>query len=187
MLASRERGISRTRETTGGSNVEAQRGGTDFIRESQERYLPGPRYFEHIWQEYERKGKFAAPGSVVQLTHSLQQEQKRREAAKENRASRLPKNVLIDNLLELFQYYKYWGLRELKQKTNQPDAYLREVLNEIATMWKSGDLNGKWELKPEFKERDAVTNYAEGMAPEAADSDADLGEDDDENETFEDV
>lgn len=90
-------------------------------------------------------------------------------------------------LLDLFQYYKYWGLRELKKKTNQPDAYLREVVGEIATMWKSGDLNGKWELKPEFKERDAVANYAEGMAPDAVDSEADLGEDDDENETFEDV
>lgn len=90
-------------------------------------------------------------------------------------------------LLDLFQYYKYWGLRELKKKTNQPDAYLREVLNEIATLWKSGDLNGKWELKAEFKERDAVANYAEGMAPDAVDSEADLGEDDDENETFEDV
>ena len=120
------------------------------------------------------------------LTFS-QQERKRREAAKENRASRLPKNELIDMLLDLFQYYKYWGLRELKKKTNQPDAYLREVLNDIATMWKSGDLSGKWELKPEFKERDAITNYAEGMAPEAVDSEADLGEDDDENETFEDV
>ena len=54
-------------------------------------------------------------------------------------------------------------------------------------MWKSGDLNGKWELKPEFKERDAVTNYAEGMAPDAVDSEAELAEEDDENETFEDV
>jgi len=42
-------------------------------------------------------------------------------------------------------------------------------------------------LKAEFKERVAVANYAEGMAPEAMDSEADLGEDDDENETFEDV
>jgi hypothetical protein len=54
-------------------------------------------------------------------------------------------------------------------------------------MWKSGDLNGKWELKAEFKEGNTVTNFAEGMAPDAADSEADLAEDDDENETFEDV
>lgn len=90
-------------------------------------------------------------------------------------------------LLELFRYYQYWGLRELKKKTNQPDAYLRDVLNEIATMWKSGDLNGKWELKPEFKERDAVANDVEGMAPDAEDSEPEVAEDDDENETFEDV
>lgn len=89
-------------------------------------------------------------------------------------------------LLDLFQYYRYWGLRELKRRTNQPEVYLREVLSEMAILWKSGDLNGKWELKPEFKEQDTLT-IAEGMAPEAADSDADLGEDDDENQTFEDV
>jgi transcription initiation factor TFIIF subunit beta len=91
-------------------------------------------------------------------------------------------------LLDLFQYYRYWGLREIKVRTKQPDAYLREVLNEIATMWKSGDLNGKWELKPEFKEKDAPNNYAGDMAPDAVESEVDIVvEDDDENETFEDV
>jgi transcription initiation factor TFIIF subunit beta len=140
-----------------------------------------------VGQDANRQGKLAAFHQPRQLSHSWQQEQKKKEAAKENRASRLPKNELIDILLDLFQYYKYWGLRELKKKTNQPDAYLREVLTEIATMWKSGDLNGKWELKPELKEREDPASFAEGMAPEAADSEADLGEDDDENETFEDV
>jgi transcription initiation factor TFIIF subunit beta len=161
-----------------------------------------PKEVAQISFENLKDARYLAPGTVTaygktvsakvsQLISSRiyphsqlqQQEQKKRAAAKENRAARRPKNEVIDLILELFQYYQYWGLRELRQKTKQPDAYLREVLNEIATMWRSGDMNGKWELKPEFKERSQFAKGAEGMAPDVPDSD----EDDDENETFEDV
>jgi transcription initiation factor TFIIF subunit beta len=40
------------------------------------------------------------------------------------------------------------GLREV---TNQPEAYLKEVLEDMAIMNRSGPYNGKWSLKPEIK------------------------------------
>ncbi len=120
----------------------------------------------------------------------LQQKlQAKRNAAKENRAARVPHNVLNDALLQLFREHRIWGLRDLKKRVEQPEAYVRQVLEGIATMWKSGDFNGKWELKPEYKERDAGFMNTTTVAPEAGESDLDPSgmDDDDENEAFEDV
>jgi transcription initiation factor TFIIF subunit beta len=112
-------------------------------------------------------------------------------AAKENRAARVDRNVLIDKLLDLFKKYKIWALRDLKARVNQPEAYLREVLSEIAVMWKNGDWTGKWELKKEYQELDAKLMNPESslVAPAAEDSEMDRSgmDEDDENETFEDV
>lgn len=72
----------------------------------------------------------------------------------------------------------------------QPEAYVREVLQEVATMWKSGDWNGKWELKNEYKESDADLMNTTTVAPEAVESEPGTPsgmDDEDENEPFEDV
>jgi len=119
-----------------------------------------------------------------------QQIQARRTAAKENRAARVPRNVLIDKVLDLFKEHRIWGLRDLKIKVEQPEAYVRDVLQEVATMWRSGDWNGKWELKNEYKERDVGLMNTTTVAPEAVESEAGTPsgmDDDDENEPFEDV
>ena len=128
-------------------------------------------------------------------TPSSQANQARRHAAKENRAARVDKGQLIDKLLELFRQHRIWGLRDLKAKVNQPEAYLRETLSEIAFMWKQGDFNGKWELKEEFKIGDDALLNPAGLeiAPKAEDTDADtksgmdLDDDDDVDDVFEDV
>ncbi|ETI22211.1 hypothetical protein G647_06284 [Cladophialophora carrionii CBS 160.54] len=120
--------------------------------------------------------------------------QARKRAAKENRAARVDKDVLVDKLMALFRQHRIWGLRDLKAKVNQPEAYLRETLEEIAFMWKQGDFNGKWELKDEYKQGDQMLLNPTGVeiAPKAEDTDADtksgmdLDDDDDEDE-FEDV
>jgi hypothetical protein len=39
----------------------------------------------------------------------------------------------------------------LREKTQQPEVYLKEVLSEIATLHRSGEFNGTWELMPSFK------------------------------------
>ena len=128
---------------------------------------------------------------AIELTPFLQQQlQARRTAAKENRAARVPRNVLVDKLLELFKEHKIWGLRDLKIKVEQPEAYVRDVLQEIAFMWRNGDFNGKWELKNEYKELDMGLMNSTTVAPEAVESEAGTPsgmDDDDENETFEDV
>ncbi|KEF56090.1 uncharacterized protein A1O9_07671 [Exophiala aquamarina CBS 119918] len=123
--------------------------------------------------------------------NALKNAQARRQAQKETRAARVEKHVLIDKLLELFRQHRIWGLRDLKAKVNQPEAYLRQTLDEIAFMWKAGDFNGKWELKPEYKQNDALLLNPAGVevAPKVED-DSEMeksGMDEDEDDVFEDV
>ncbi|KAF2405142.1 hypothetical protein EJ06DRAFT_552577 [Trichodelitschia bisporula] len=66
----------------------------------------------------------------------------------ENKAARIPKEDLIDLLAQKFQEFKFWGLKELKHATRQPEAYLREVLSEIAVMVKTGPAANTWTLRP---------------------------------------
>lgn len=55
-------------------------------------------------------------------------------------------------------------------------------------MWKSGDFNGKWELKQEFKNDAMLLNPTGVVAPKVEDSDVDKsGMDEDEDDVFEDV
>jgi transcription initiation factor TFIIF subunit beta len=63
------------------------------------------------------------------------------------------------------------GLREV---TNQPEAYLKEVLEEIAIMNRSGPYNGKWSLKPEFKHGSSEGGSANNAIDVDGDEDVEL-------------
>lgn len=54
-------------------------------------------------------------------------------------------------LFGLFREREFWSVKTLRERTQQPEAYLKEVLSEIATMHRSGEHNGTWELKANFK------------------------------------
>jgi transcription initiation factor TFIIF subunit beta len=117
----------------------------------------------------------------------FRQAQASKQAAKDKKTARVPKSELLDRLLACFMRHRIWGLRDIKVEVNQPEAYVREGLQDVAFMWKSGDWNGKWELKPEFKARDAqlLNPTNSGVAPEAEESDFERSgkdEDDDDDE-----
>ncbi len=44
----------------------------------------------------------------------------------------------------------YQAVVYLCEKMQQPEVYLKEVLFEIATLHRSGEFNGTWELMPSF-------------------------------------
>ncbi|EHY55964.1 hypothetical protein HRR83_006654 [Exophiala dermatitidis] len=127
--------------------------------------------------------------TMTDKANVLKNAQARRNAQKETRAARVEKHVLIDKLMDLFRQHRIWGLRDLKARVNQPEAYLRETLSEIAFMWKAGDFNGKWELKDEFKSDAMLLNPPSAVAPKVEDSDMDKSglDEEDEDEVFEDV
>jgi hypothetical protein len=54
--------------------------------------------------------------------------------------ARIPQNQLLDQLFSLFCETSHWSIRLLREKTQQPEAYLKEVLAEIAFLHNSGDV-----------------------------------------------
>ncbi|PYH41220.1 transcription factor IIF subunit TFG2 [Aspergillus saccharolyticus JOP 1030-1] len=80
--------------------------------------------------------------------------------AQENKTTRMPQNELLDLIYQAFREYKYWPFKTLKARLRQPEAYLKQTLEMVAHLVKSGDFAMTWELKPEAKE----SNYANAMA-----------------------
>lgn len=68
------------------------------------------------------------------------------------RMARMPKNQLLDLLFKLFSERERWSIKLLREKTQQPEAFLKETLSDIAFLHRSGEHNGTWELKENFKE-----------------------------------
>ncbi|KAK9466916.1 transcription initiation factor IIF, beta subunit [Lipomyces arxii] len=79
------------------------------------------------------------------------QKREKERAQAEGKAARIPKNELLDLLFKLFEEYDYWGMKGLRERTRQPEAYLKEVLEPIAILNKKGPYTSKYCLKPEYK------------------------------------
>jgi len=98
------------------------------------------------------------------------------------RMARMPRNQLLDQLFALFRETPRWGIRPLREKTQQPEVYLKEVLAEIAFLHKSGEHNGFWELKEVFKDDGMKAENVPGpsdMKMEVDDEEDDEEDDDD--------
>ncbi|KAI5960612.1 uncharacterized protein KGF55_004505 [Candida pseudojiufengensis] len=105
----------------------------------------------------------------------------------EGRAIRMPKKDLLDLLFRLFEEYEYWSIKGLKERTKQPESYLKESLDSIATLIKKGPYTSKWCLKPEYKKlRDAERAARLGLDDEQ-DKENEEDENHDDDEDMEDV
>lgn len=89
------------------------------------------------------------------------------------KAARVAKNELLDMLFACFRDYKYWSMKALRQRTQQPDSYLRSVLEECAVLQKSGRFANTYCLS------DA---YADDTFNQSKEAEAEAGEDEDEDE-----
>ncbi|KAF4615823.1 hypothetical protein D9613_012434 [Agrocybe pediades] len=95
------------------------------------------------------------------------------------RMARIPYNQLLDLLFPLFKENPRWGIRPLRQRTQQPEAYLKETLQGIAFLHKSGEYNGLWELTNEFKDK---ADQADLPPPALTNMDDVKSEEDDDDE-----
>lgn len=75
----------------------------------------------------------------------------------------MPQNELLDLIYQSFREYKYWPFKALKARLQQPEAYLKQTLEMVAHLVKSGDFAMTWELKPEAME----SNYANALYQDA--------------------
>ncbi|KAJ2892279.1 putative transcription initiation factor iif protein [Zalerion maritima] len=104
--------------------------------------------------------------------------QKKQEA----KATRVSQGELRDMLNACFKKFTYWSMKALRAETQQPEAYLRENLELIAELHKSGSFANHWSLKEEFRSSSATG--ANAVAPIAsADPDGSEFEGDEEDAT----
>lgn len=69
----------------------------------------------------------------------------------ENKATRWPENQLMDALAKCFSEHKFWSIKAFRGKIPQPEAFLRECLDKIAVLHRSGTFANHWSLKPEYQ------------------------------------
>ncbi|KAI5957467.1 hypothetical protein KGF57_003161 [Candida theae] len=106
----------------------------------------------------------------------------------DGRAIRMPKQDLLDLLFRLFEEYEYWSIKGLKERTKQPESYLKESLDSIAILIKKGPYTSKWVLKPEYRKlRDAERAARLGLNEEDQGKENEEGEGENEDEDMEDV
>ncbi|CAG8984215.1 hypothetical protein HYALB_00004198 [Hymenoscyphus albidus] len=101
------------------------------------------------------------------------------------KTARMPQNELLDRLFSCFSRHRYWPMKALRQELQQPEAYLRETLDRIAILHKSGPFATNWGLKPENRQEN-YSEIADTVAP-AEDAEMDDEDDDDVDMKFEDV
>ncbi|KAJ8453732.1 hypothetical protein ONZ51_g13432 [Trametes cubensis] len=103
-----------------------------------------------------------------------------------DRNVRIPRPKLLDMLFSLFEEKLRWPLKMLRERTQQPEAYLKEVLSEIAYPHRVGEHRGAWELSASYRYRkqtgaDVVENPTALASAEAFEEDVD-GDDDEDDE-----
>lgn len=113
------------------------------------------------------------------------------------KAARMPQNELLDLIYDCFKEYTYWPFRSLKDRLRQPDTYLKETLEMVAVMLRTGTHASQWQLKPEAREGRYAESGLFDKAKEEAAPDAgpglsfdgvdDMEEDDEDMMEMEDV
>jgi transcription initiation factor TFIIF subunit beta len=97
----------------------------------------------------------------------------------ENKATRWPENQLLDAIARCFSEHKYWSVKAFRGRIQQPEAYLRETLDKIALLHRSGTFANHWSLKPEYE---GIMASLPKPADDAAVVRADVPSDDEEDE-----
>ncbi|TGZ83306.1 transcription initiation factor IIF, beta subunit [Ascodesmis nigricans] len=112
----------------------------------------GPKYHTKRMHEDVRPNLLAA-GTTGSAGKQFQQFIKPTQTARkatDPKAFRMSRQDLQSSLFSCFQQHEYWSMKALRERLAQPEAYLKEVLDEIGIMHKSGSFSGKWSLKPEY-------------------------------------
>lgn len=91
----------------------------------------------------------------------------------EGRAVRMPRKDLLDLLFRLFEEYEYWSMKGLKERTRQPESFLKECLDSIANLIKKGPYTSKYSLRPEYKKLSDAERAASFNDSNAKDDDED--------------
>lgn len=65
--------------------------------------------------------------------------------------TRKGKDELMNDIFDLFSEKRFWTLKELVDKLDQPENFLKEELNKVCDYIKSGPQKGSFELKRQYE------------------------------------
>jgi transcription initiation factor TFIIF subunit beta len=106
----------------------------------------------------------------------------------DNKYQRLEEGALIQQILIAFGEYRWWSIKTLNERLKQPEAHLREVLQKVAVLVKSGDAANKWQLNANTQRLiDYDSSKAAFVEDKDDEDDEDEDDDDDDDEEMEDV
>ncbi|KAK3336593.1 putative transcription initiation factor [Cercophora scortea] len=101
----------------------------------------------------------------------------------ENKTARWPENQLMDQLAKCFSEHRYWSIRAFRSKIPQPEAFIRECLEQIAHLHRAGAFANHWSLKPEYQSMISKNNLPQPVNDAAAPRpDADMASEDEDEE-----
>ncbi|KAF2132880.1 hypothetical protein P153DRAFT_364136 [Dothidotthia symphoricarpi CBS 119687] len=83
-----------------------------------------------------------------------------------NKAARVSREELTDMLHACFDEFQYWPMKALKKRTTQPEAFLKEVLGDIAQLIRSGPFASNWQRLPMFNTNRDISGQQQEAAPE---------------------
>lgn len=80
--------------------------------------------------------------------HNIEYREKRKA---EGKKARDDKAAVQDMLFNAFEKHQYYNIKDLVRITNQPIAYLKEVLKEVCDYNMKNPHKNMWELKKEYR------------------------------------
>ncbi|GAM21270.1 hypothetical protein SAMD00019534_044450 [Acytostelium subglobosum LB1] len=96
--------------------------------------------------------------SVVKMMHQNSKPQistaiynKDKKKSQEEKRERMQEDDLTDLIFKAFEEKSYWTLKDLLVYTEQPQVWLKQVLEKICDFHKKGSHRNCYEVKPEFK------------------------------------
>lgn len=96
--------------------------------------------------------------------------------SQQNKAARVAREEVVDMLHSAFDEYQYWPLKALKVRTKQPESYLKDILQEVAVLVKSGPFASTYQRQPFFNAARNVSQMQQGAAPEPEGTDESDGD-----------
>ena len=74
----------------------------------------------------------------------------RKKKPPQEKAVRISQEALLDAIYQCFRRYRYWSLKALRNELKQPETFIKQTLESIATLVRSGDFAMNYVLRPEY-------------------------------------
>ena len=125
---------------------------------------------------------------AVLTSPDLQKGKQKPPKGQYERMARIPRNQLLDQLFRIFQEREHWPIKALRERTQQPEAYLKEVLSEVASLHRMGEKVGLWSLKEAYLSASTHADVkAEDRGVDVDGADDDMDDEDDEDDDMEEI